>query len=111
MNETPANEKLRDVDQVTEGMVEAKIFGLLATRRQGATICPSEVARALITDGGLWRELMPKVRQVAQGLAQADRLTVTRAGVQVDATSLGGPIRLGRAAVSPTPPAPSPPPA
>ena len=79
-----------------QAAIEDKIFGLLAARRGGATICPSEVARALATDAGAWRALMPQVRQVAHDLAQQGRLRVTRRGVQVDATGPGGPIRLGR---------------
>lgn len=81
---------------VTDDAIEATIFGLLTARREGATICPSEVARALVADDAGWRALMPQVRQVAQALAQQRRLDVTRRGTQVDATSRGGPIRLGR---------------
>ncbi|WP_200932603.1 DUF3253 domain-containing protein [Pseudorhodoferax sp. Leaf267] len=81
---------------MTPAAIEAQIFALLATRRDGATICPSEVARALVPPGGPWRALMPQVRQVAQSLAAHQRLRVTRRGVPVDATSPGGPIRLGR---------------
>ncbi len=79
----------------TDAAIEHCIFGLLDQRQAGATICPSEVARALEPDGP-WRELMPQVRQVAQQMVQAGRLRVTRAGRPVDATSPGGPIRLGR---------------
>ena len=86
----------RDVDLAQQAAIEDKIFSLLARRHEGATICPSEVARALASDDGAWRELMPHVRQVAQGLAERNRLEVTRGGVPVDATSQGGPIRLGR---------------
>ena len=75
--------------------IEDTIFGLLARRRKGSTICPSEVARALVPDEVPWRELMPRVRQVAQALAQENRIVVTRGGVPVDAMSDGGPIRLG----------------
>lgn len=81
---------------VSPAAIEETIFALLARRQAGATICPSEVARALVPDSGRWRDLMPQVRQVAQGLAHAQRLRVTRGGVPVDATSHGGPIRLGR---------------
>jgi hypothetical protein len=84
-----------DVDRQTPAAIEAKVFELLSMRRPGATICPSEVARALVSDPGAWRGLMAQVRQVAQRLAQDHRLEVTRGGVQVDATSRGGPIRLG----------------
>ena len=83
------------VDHVTDAAIEDKIFGLLATRHAGATICSSEVARALILDDAGWRQLMPQVRQAAQELAQNKRLMVTRRGARVDATSRGGPIRLG----------------
>lgn len=83
---------------MTPSAMEDVIFSLLAQRQDGATICPSEVARALATDEAAWRELMPQVRSVAHDLAQAGRLRVTRGGVEVDATSGGGPIRLGRGA-------------
>lgn len=81
---------------MTPAAIEDQIFALLAARQDGATICPSEVARALCQDGGPWRALMPQVRQVAQGLVRDQRLRVTRGGVPVDATAPGGPIRLGR---------------
>ena len=81
---------------VTDAAIEDTVFTLLAKRRTGATICPSEVARALAPDAGSWRPLMPRIRQVAQVLAGHKRLTVTRGGVPVEATSPGGPIRLGR---------------
>ena len=84
------------VGPVTPAAVEQQIFALLDRRQPHATICPSEVARALATDQGPWRELMPLIREVAQALAQAGRLGVTRGGVAVDATSGGGPIRLAR---------------
>ena len=85
-----------DDDPMTPAAIEDQIFTLLAARRDGATLCPSEVARALRPDGGRWRALMPQVRQVAQGLARDQRLRVTRGGMPVDATGPGGPIRLGR---------------
>ena len=85
-----------DSGLVTDAAIEEKIFGLLATRKEGATICPSEVARALVSGDDPWRRLMPQIRQVAQSLVQANRLDVTRGGVRVEATSRGGPIRLGR---------------
>jgi hypothetical protein len=80
---------------MTDAAVERCIFDLLASRRPGATVCPSEVARTLEPEGARWRGLMPQVRGVAQQLVQAGRLHVTRGGVPVDATALGGPIRLG----------------
>jgi len=79
----------------TRGAVAAQVFALLAHRQPGRTICPSEVARAMAPENDRWRALMPLVRDVAGELAQAGRLKVTRAGVEVDATASGGPIRLG----------------
>ena len=78
-----------------DAVVEQQIFSLLARRKEGATICPSEVARALSQEGGPWRDLMPGIRHVAEDLVRADRLVVTRGGVAVRATAPGGPIRLG----------------
>ena len=80
---------------MTDADIEDRIFALLSVRQPGATLCPSEVARALVPEGGAWRERMPQVRQVAQALAQQHRLRVTRGGVPVDSTAPGGPIRLG----------------
>ncbi|MBX9832672.1 MAG: DUF3253 domain-containing protein [Burkholderiaceae bacterium] len=81
---------------MTDADIEDRIFALLSMRQPGATLCPSEVARALVPEGGAWRERMPQVRRVAQALVQQHRLSVTRGGVPVDATAPGGPIRLGR---------------
>lgn len=82
----------------TDAAIEQQIFGLLSRRAPEATVCPSEVARGLAAPaaGADWRALMPEVRRVAQALAEAGRLQVTRGGEVVDATAPGGPIRLGR---------------
>ena len=87
-------------EQPTARAVEDKIFELLAARRPGLTICPSDVARALAPEETAWRGLMPEIREVAQALVLSGRLVVTRGGVPVEATQPGGPIRLGK------PPAP-----
>jgi hypothetical protein len=76
--------------------IAAAIERLLAARRPGATICPSEAARALGGDAPAWRALMPAVRRVAAALARAGRVRVTRGGVEVDALDGRGPIRIGR---------------
>jgi hypothetical protein len=85
-----------DADPAVQAAIETMIFALLAKRQEGATLCPSDVARALATDASQWRSLMPLIRRVAQHLARQGRLHVTRRGAEVDATSRGGPIRLGR---------------
>ena len=72
------------------------IFALLQQRDAAASICPSDVARALATGEPAWRALMPEVRRVAAALATTGSLTVTRGAEEVDAMSPGGPIRLRR---------------
>lgn len=68
---------------------------LLAERRDGASICPSEVARRLAPDD--WRALMPLVRDVACALARAGRIRITQRGVAIDPDHpVRGPIRLSR---------------
>jgi hypothetical protein len=79
--------------------IAATIARLLAARRPGGTICPSEAARALAPDEAAWRALMPEVRRVAAALARAGHVRVTRAGVAVDALAGHGPIRIGRGAL------------
>lgn len=69
---------------------------LLDRRAPDATICPSDVARALVDGEAAWRALMPDVRRIAATLAAQGLLRVTRRGEVVIATSPGGPIRLGR---------------
>lgn len=68
------------------------ILELLAQRRPGSSICPSEVARAEAPDD--WRPLMPRVRTVAARLADAGRIEVTQGGAVVDITTAHGPVRL-----------------
>lgn len=75
--------------------IRATIDELLDARRDGATICPSEAARALRPDGD-WRALMDDVRRVATDETDAGRLEVRQGGERVDARSARGPIRLAR---------------
>ena len=69
---------------------------LLAARRPGASICPSEVARAV--GGPAWRALLPAVRAAAARLAARGQLEVTQRGQVVDVAGAVGPVRLRRAA-------------
>ena len=71
------------------------LLGLLARRRPGATICPSEAARALAGDDpAAWRPLMPAVREAAAALADEGRVEVTQRGVVVDGRTARGPVRV-----------------
>jgi hypothetical protein len=78
-------------------LIEARILALLADRPAGATICPSEVARAVAGEVavGDWRELMSPVRSAARRLVARGRLVVTQRGRRVDASEAGGAIRMG----------------
>ena len=80
-----------------DAAITATMLELIDARAEHATICPSDVARALRPDDeSAWRALMAPIRQVAAGLAAAGRVRVTRKGEPVDATAPGGPIRIGR---------------
>ena len=72
--------------------IEDAIFGVLAEREPGKTICPSEAARA--ADPEDWNRLMPQVRATAVGLARAGRLVITRKGRPADPENFKGVYRL-----------------
>nr|WP_204332298.1 DUF3253 domain-containing protein [Geodermatophilus sabuli] len=74
--------------------METAIDALLADRRDGASICPSEAARAVSSEG--WRELMPAARAAAGRLAAAGAVEVTQRGEVVDVTTARGPVRVRR---------------
>jgi hypothetical protein len=79
-----------DVDQRLERVIDR----LLDQRRPGATICPSEAARAVDADG--WRDLMPAARAAAGRLAEAGTVEVTQGGAVVDVATARGPVRIRR---------------
>ena len=79
-----------DVDRVLERTIDS----LLDSRRAGATICPSEAARAVDPDG--WRDLMPAARAAAGRLAAAGDVEVTQRGQVVDVATARGPVRIRR---------------
>ena len=73
----------------------ASIRSLLAQRAAGATICPSEAARAVgCVD---WRDLMQPARDAARELADQGEVEVTQRGEVVDVTTARGPVRIRRA--------------
>lgn len=75
----------------TDRALEAAILELLEQRAAGATICPSEAARAVAAD---WRPLLEPARQAARRLVAAGRLEITQRGRPVDPSTARGPIRL-----------------
>lgn len=80
-----------DADQA----LERAVLTLLGRRSAGATICPSEAARAVDPDG--WRDLMDAARAAAGRLVAAGEVEVTQGGAVVDVATARGPVRLRRA--------------
>jgi hypothetical protein len=77
-----------------DGELERAIEALLDSRAAGATICPSEAARAVDPDG--WRDLMPAARAAAARLAAQGVAEVTQGGEVVDVRTARGPVRVRR---------------
>ena len=72
--------------------LEQVILGLLRQRQSGASICPSDAARAARSEG--WRALMDDVRAAAARLADRGQVEVTQRGQKVDPGTARGPIRI-----------------
>lgn len=82
--------KVRDVD--TD--LEQAVLQLLEHRSHGATICPSEAARAV--GGDDWRSLMEPARCAARRLVVSGEVDIVQQGRVVDASTAKGPIRVRR---------------
>ena len=76
--------------------LEDAIRTLLQDRAGGASICPSEAARLVATDGD-WRGLMEAARRAARRLVTAGEVVITQGGKVVDPSTAKGPIRIRRA--------------
>lgn len=75
---------------------EAAILDLLSRRSDGATVCPSEVARDVRGDDEAdWRPAMDDVRAAAARLAARREVVVTQRGDVVDLATARGPVRIG----------------
>lgn len=72
--------------------IERRLLAMVRSRAP-ASVCPSEVARALAPES--WRPLMQPVREVAFALAAKGRLRVTQGGHDVS-PPVRGPIRLAQ---------------
>jgi hypothetical protein len=80
--------------RTTDRRLEELIIELLDRRADGATICPSDAARA--ADPESWRDLMEPVRLAARRLVAQRRVVITQGGEVVDPDSAAGPIRIRR---------------
>lgn len=77
--------------------IEATIIDLLRRRAADASICPSDVARALAVDEAAWRALMQPVRDRAAAMAREGRIVITQRSNEIAPDAAGrGPIRLRR---------------
>jgi hypothetical protein len=85
--------KVRAVDRD----LEAAILRLLEPRRAGATICPSEAARAVAgEDSADWEPLMEPARRAARRLVAAGEVELVQRGRVVDPSTFRGPVRIRR---------------
>lgn len=74
--------------------LDAALRDLLDRRAATATVCPSEVARAV--GGEDWRDLMEPARAAARRLVAAGGADITQGGKVVDPSTAKGPIRIRR---------------
>ena len=74
---------------------EAAMLALLAARAAEATVCPSEVARALAAASGTdWRDEMPRVHAATDRLVAAGTIRLSWRGAML--AEREGPYRIGR---------------
>ncbi|MBV8686735.1 MAG: DUF3253 domain-containing protein [Alphaproteobacteria bacterium] len=80
----------------SEGEARAATLALLAARAAGATLCPSEVARALAAAAGKadWRGEMPAVHAAVDRLAAEGLVRLSWKGAAKARRE--GPYRIGR---------------
>lgn len=78
----------------TDAALEQAVLQLLSARARGATICPSEAARAV--GGEQWRSLMEPARAAARRLVARGEVEITQGGRVVDGSSARGPVRVRR---------------
>lgn len=76
------------------GAARKAVLALLGARAAGATVCPSEVARALAGVGEDWRACMPAVHAAVDGLAADGAVQLSWKGVALAGRE--GPYRIGR---------------
>ena len=69
-------------------------LALLEARVEGATVCPSEVARAMTGPEGDWRDAMPEVHAAIDQMVEAGLVRLSWKGRMMEAR--GGPYRIRR---------------
>lgn len=75
--------------------LEDAILRLLGQRAAGASICPSEAARAVGgEDEAVWRALMERARMAARRMVADGRVVMLQRGRVVDPSEAKGPVRI-----------------
>lgn len=77
-----------------EQVAEGKILELTAAAGPAHTVCPTDVARALMPPDQ-WQRALPVVRRVALRLARTGQLLLFRKGKAIAPEELRGVYRLG----------------
>ena len=91
--------------EISPHTIREIMLALVQERGPQKSVCPSEVARALVTaqiddheqqvtDGEAWRMHMDAVRAMAHRLVEEGRIVVTQQGKSVDIRTAKGPVRL-----------------
>ena len=83
-------ERVDDTDRALENI----LVRLLAERASSATVCPSEVARAV--EPQEWRPLMERSRRAGRRLAARGVVVFRKQGRIVDPSTAKGAVRVGR---------------
>ena len=77
---------------IDDAEVGALVLSLLDSRAAGATLCPSEVARALAKEDGEWRMAMPRVHAAVDRLLHKELIRLSWKGERLESRS--GPYRI-----------------
>ncbi|WP_329286839.1 DUF3253 domain-containing protein [Streptomyces sp. NBC_00691] len=89
---------MAESERETVRRLEQTILGLLQRRAPGASICPSDAARAAYEeDDDGWRALMEPARLAARHLVDGGEVEITQHGRPVAPGETRGPIRIRRA--------------
>ncbi|RSS57655.1 DUF3253 domain-containing protein [Streptomyces sp. WAC01280] len=89
---------MAETGRETVRRLEQTILELLRRRAPGASICPSDAARAAYQgDDDGWRALMEPARLAARHLVDEGEAEITQRGRPVDPGRTRGPIRIRRA--------------
>ena len=71
------------------------ILTLLANRKTGVTICPSEAARMMAGKDADWRTLMPTIHAVTDAMIAEGEITISWKGTTLEKRD--GPYRIAAA--------------